>query len=541
MQSCDVLVVGAGPVGLVAGIDLAQRGADVIVVDRRKTFDPLTVRCNHISARTMEIFRRLGLAKAVRNAGFRDDFPHDVAFRVTVTGPEMSRIKIPGRLGRRNGEAGPDTGWPTPEPPHRMNQIFLEPVLQAHAAGTPGLRLQFDHEVTEFDQTADEINATVRAGDGSVGAIACQYLIGCDGGASLVRKRIGSRLQGDAVVQRVQSSYIHAPGLTAAMQGGEAWAILCINPRRSGTVYTIDNDDRFLVHNYLRPGEEAFDAVDRDICLRTILGVDDGFAYEMLRVEDWIGRRLVADRIAAGRVFLAGDAAHIWVPMGGYGMNAGIADAADLSWLLAARLAGWGGPALLDAYSAERLPITEQVSYFAMRTAETMIRNRAAVPPELEDDTAAGAAARRRFGKISHDLNLPQYCCAGLNFGYFYDRSPIIVHDGTQAPAYSMGEYTPSTVPGCRLPHVFLPDGTSVYDRLGPYYTLLRSGRAEGGDTLIAAAQAHRVPLTVLDIPAVAEYDHDLILVRPDQHIAWRGQQTPRDPAAVIATISGHS
>ena len=452
---------------------------------------------------------------------------------------------FPAAEGRRIGESGPDTGWPTPEPPHRMNQIFLEPVMLDHARETSGLRLYFDHEVTDFRETHESVVAALRAGDGTDTEITCQYLIGCDGGASGVRKGIGARLVGDPVIQRVQSSYIHAPGLTRAMRGGEAWGLLCINPRRSGTIYTIDNDDRFLVHNYLRGDEENFEAVDRDACLRTILGVDPDFDYEILRVEDWIGRRLVADRIARGRVFLAGDSAHIWVPMGGYGMNAGIADAADLAWLLAARLAGWGGPGMLTAYSAERLPITEQVSRFAMDTAQTMIRNRAAVPPELEDETAEGVAARERYGRICHDLNVPQYCCAGLNFGYFYDRSPIIAYDGAEAPAYSMGDYTPSTVPGCRMPHIDLPDGSSVYDRLGDFYTLVRAsdrdGGRDGGQALLRAARAAGVPLTVLDCPAATEYDHALMLVRPDQHVAWRGDGDPADPAAVIATISGNA
>lgn len=537
--TCDVLVVGAGPVGLVAGIDLARRGVDVIVVDRRISFDPLTVRCNHIASRTMEIFRRLDLAQDVRAAGFRDDFPHDVSIRTTATGPEMARIRIPGRAGRQRGDPGPDTWWPTLEPPHRMNQIFLEPVLQAHAEQTEGLRLWFDREVTAITDSGSEVVAEARASDGSRTRITCQYLIGCDGGSSMVRKSIGAQFQGDAVIQQVQSSFIHAPGLTARMQGGEAWGLLNINPRRAGTIYTIDNDDRFLVHNYLRPGE-TFQTLDRDACLRIILGVEDDFGYELLKVEDWTGRRLVTDRIARGRVFLAGDAAHIWVPMGGYGMNAGIADVTGLTWLLAARLAGWGGADMLPAYSAERLAITEQVSHFAMRTAEVMIRNRAAIPAEIEDDTPEGAAARDWFGQQTHDLNVRQYCAAGLNFGYFYDASPIICYDGSTAPGYSMDEYTPSTVPGCRMPHVVLPDGASLYDRFGPGYTLVRVGGREHGAALLDAARAVGVPVQVVDIAASDVHDRALFLVRPDQHIAWRGDADPEDPVAVIARISGH-
>ena len=536
-ETCQVLVVGAGPVGLVAGIDLAQRGIDVMVLDQRTNFDPLTVRCNHISSRSMEIFRRLGIADKVRAGGFHDDFPHDVSIRLTAIGKEMARIRIPGRAGRKTGEQGADAGWPTLEPPHRMNQIFLEPILQETAESTSSLRLHFDQEVTSITDQGDQVLASIRTSNGSALEICCDYLIGCDGGGSLIRKQIGAELQGDAVVQRVQSSFIHAPGLTAMMQADPCWGVLNINPRRSGTIYTIDNDDRFLVHNYLRPGE-GFETVDRDRCLRTILGVEDDFQYQLSRNEDWIGRRLVTNKIAEGRVFLAGDAAHIWVPMGGYGMNAGIADAAGLTWLLDARLKGWAGTGMLTAYSAERLRITRQVSQFAMETAETMIKNRAAVPPEIEDDTPAGVTAMDWFGAHTRDLNSPQYCCAGLNFGYFYDASPIINYDDAHHPDYSMDKYTPSTVPGCRMAHIVMADGSSLYDHFGSGYTLIRTGPDQAAG-LVKAARTLAIPLAIIDIPASDLHNHALYLARPDQHVAWRGQREPEDPENIMRTLSG--
>ena len=536
-DTCQVLIVGAGPVGLVTGLDLAQRGIDVIVLDQRTSFDPLTVRCNHISSRSMEIFRRLGIADEIRAGGFADDFPHDVSIRLTVTGREMARIKIPGRAGRKAGEQSEDTKWPTLEPPHRMNQIFLEPILQKKAENTEGLRLQFDQEVTSISDQGSHVLARIRSSKGLKREIASDYLIGCDGGGSLVRKEIGAELQGDSIVQRVQSSFIHAPGLTAMMQAQPCWGILNFNPRRSGTVYSIDNDDRFLVHNYLRPGE-AFESVDRDRCLRTILGVTDAFEYQLNRNEDWIGRRLVTNKIAKGRVFLAGDAAHIWVPMGGYGMNAGIADAAGLTWLIDAKLKGWGGNGLLAAYAAERLTITRQVSHFAMETAETMIRNRAAVPEEIEDDSSEGLAAQNWFGTQTRDLNTPQYCCAGLNYGYYYDDSPVILYDGIQQPSYSMADYTPSTVPGCRFAHRIMADGTSIYDHLGPGYTLVRT-LAGKGSALIEAANQLNIPLAIVNIPASKLHQHALYLVRPDQHVAWRGQQDPQDSEMILQTLCG--
>jgi 2-polyprenyl-6-methoxyphenol hydroxylase-like FAD-dependent oxidoreductase len=526
----EVLVAGAGPVGLTLAIDLARRGVDVTVVEARPRGEPPSVKCNHVSARSMEIFRRLGVAAAVRDAGLPADFPNDVAYRTTATGPELARIPIPCRADRYTATGGPDTWWPTPEPPHRINQLYLEPILHAYAEATPGVRILYDTRLTGFAQ--DDTRITAHAGATRIEA---GYLAGCDGARSTVRAHIGATLAGDPEVQRVQSSYIRAPALLGLM-GERAWATFSLNPRRSGNTYAIDGRETWLVHNYLRPGEHDFEAVDRDACLRAILGVGPDFAYEVLSNEDWIGRRLVADRFRDRRAFLAGDAAHIWVPMAGYGMNAGIADAANLAWLLAGVLQGWAGPAALDAYEAERAPITDQVSRFAMDHALALAAQRAAVPDDIEAPGAAGDATRARAGRELYELNVKQYCCGGLNFGYFYDTSPLIAYDGEPAPPYGMYDFTPSTVPGCRVPHVWLDDGGSLYDALGPGFTLLRADAALDAEPLRRAAAARGVPLDVLDVPG---YATALVLARPDQHVAWRGAAPPADPLALIDRVRG--
>ncbi len=543
MEPSPVLIVGAGPIGLVLAMDLASRGIESTVLELRHRGEPPSVKSNHVSARSMEIFRRLGVASAVRARGLPDDYPHDVAYRTSTTGIELTRILIPSRLGRVRGDPGPDTDWPTAEPPHRINQIFLEPILFAHAVAMPGIRLINRIEVTGFEQ--DDNAVTVAARDLDSGAIRrfrASYLIGCDGGRSLVRKGIGATLAGDAVVQRVQSTCIRAPDLLGRLRYPPAWATFSLNPRRSGNVYAIDGGERWLVHNYLNDAEPDFDSVDRDRSIRDILGVDDAFDYEVLSKEDWFGRRLVADRFRDRRVFIAGDAAHLWVPYAGYGMNAGIADAADLAWLLAAHLNGWGAEGMLEAYAAERMPITEQVSYFAMNHAHAMARERGAVPANIEMDGPEGDAIRAEVGRRAYELNVQQYACAGLNFGYFYDHSPLIAYDGEAAPGYTMGNFTPSTVPGCRTPWFRLADGTSLYDALGPDYALLRFDPRVDIALLVDAARRCGVPITVVDVVAgltPAVYHHALLLSRPDQHVAWRGHQLPDDVTALVDRIRG--
>jgi 2-polyprenyl-6-methoxyphenol hydroxylase-like FAD-dependent oxidoreductase len=536
-----VLVVGGGPVGTTLAMDLAWRGIDVLVAEQRHRGEAPSVKCNHVAARTMEMFRRLGVVQKVRDAGLPHDHANDVAFRTTTTGIEFVRIPIPCRRDRYVVKDGPDGWWPTPEPPHRINQIYLEPLLVDHAATMPGLRYLNRIKVFGFTQTADAVTAEAQDLDsGETLLITAEYLIGCDGPASEVRRHIGARLSGDPMIGRTQSTYIRAPTLAARMRAEPAWSTQSLNPRRSANMFAVDGRETWLIHNYLRPDETDFAVVDRDRCIRLILGVGPEFEYQVLTQEDWVGRRMLADRFRDRRVFICGDAAHIWVPFAGYGMNAGIADAMNLSWMLAGVLQGWAASAMLDAYEAERWPITEQVSHYAMNTAVSLARARAEVPAAIEDAGPDGDAVRERFGRMVYELNVPQYCCGGLNFGYFYDRSPIIAYDGEAPPAYTMYDFTPSTVPGCRTPHVWLKDGRSLYDAMGPGFTLLRFDRSVAADGLVGAAAKRGLPFVLLDVEVEdGPYRHKLVLSRPDQHVAWRGNEQPDDPIALIDLIRG--
>jgi 2-polyprenyl-6-methoxyphenol hydroxylase-like FAD-dependent oxidoreductase len=539
----DVTIVGAGPVGLTLAMDLVARGARVAIAEIRRYAEPPNVKCNHVAARTMERFRRLGVVEKLRAAGLPPDYPNDVVFRTSACGIELSRIPIPSRSERYTSRDGPDTWWPTPEPPHRINQLFLEPILLEHTATLPGVTLLNRTQVVEIAQDAHGVVATALDLDTQEQRrIRSRYLVGCDGGSSTVRKQMGAKLEGTPVIQRVQSTYLRAPGLLGLIPGKPAWGCYALNPRRSGTVFAIDGSETWLVHNHLHANEPEFDSVDRDQALRDILGVGPDFKYEVISKEDWVGRRLVADRFRDRNVFLAGDAAHLWMPYAGYGMNAGIADALNLSWLLGARLQGWGDEAILDAYEAERLPITTQVSQFAMDHAQKLMKARLAVPVNIEAMDEAGERARAETGRDAYELNVQQFCCAGLNFGYFYQGSPIIVADGEAPPAYAMGSFTPSTVPGCRAPHFWLADGRSLYDAFGQGYTLLRFHAGVDVRPLQSAAGARGVPLAVVEVAGVEVpqgYRHPLVLCREDQHVAWRGDALPADVTGLVDRLRG--
>jgi 2-polyprenyl-6-methoxyphenol hydroxylase-like FAD-dependent oxidoreductase len=539
----QVLVVGAGPVGITLALDLASRGIAVTVAETRHRGEPPSPKCNHIAARSMEIFRRLGVVKEIRDAGLPSDYPNDISYRTTATGIELSRIPIPSRENRYTATGGPDTWWPTPEPPHRCNQIFFEPILIEHAYAAPNIRMLNRTRFDDFTQGPDDVTAQLTDLDTNESfSLRARYLVGCDGGRSAIRRKIGAQFLGDEVVQRVQSTYIRAPQLIGLQQAAPAWGTFSLNPRRTGNVYAIDGRERWLVHNYVDADDAAFDSVDRDWAIRTILGVGLEFEYEVLSKEDWTGRRLVADKLRDRRVFICGDAAHIWVPFAGYGMNAGIADAANLAWMLAAHLNGWADEAILDAHEAERLPITEQVSRFAMNHAIALAKQRGAVPADIEAPGPESEAKRAAIGKAAYDLNVQQYCCGGLNFGSYYEDSPIIAYDGTPHPPYTMDGFTPSTVPGCRTPHVWLADGRSLYDAMGDGYALLRFDPEIDVSALEAAAGARKMPLKVIDLDpahAGAPYREKLVLSRPDQHVAWRGDALPADSSTLIARMTG--
>jgi 2-polyprenyl-6-methoxyphenol hydroxylase-like FAD-dependent oxidoreductase len=529
-----ITVAGAGPVGSCLAIEAALRGIAVIVVEPRAADEPPSAKCNTVAARTMETFRRFGIADEVRAAGLPDHYPTDVIYATSLAGPEIVRIAQPSRA-ERHLAGWPDSRWATPEPVVRVSQIFLEPILWARLRSLPNVTVLHGTRVDRYEQT-DEGVTTHATADGTEVVVTSRYLIGCDGGRSTIRKAMGVALVGDAELGRTRTSLVRSTAIRDLFGDRRpAWMSWIVNDQVRGNVIAIDGDERWLLHRSVPPGGD-FDDLDLDGSIQALLGADEPVAYEVLGHEDWVGRRLVAERFRDGNVFVAGDAAHLWVPYAGYGMNAGMADAVELAWLLSAVLTGWAPEAILDAYEAERLPITDQVSRLAM---DLVLENAAAMgsstpPPELADPGPAGQELRDTIGPVLRDLNLPQFAPEGLNFGSFYEGSPIICADGVPPP-YTMGSITPSTVPGCRMPH-FEVDGIPVLDLLGPDYTLVRFDPDLDVSAFLVSAAGAGLPVTVVDAarpPDHAVFSHPLLIVRVDQHVAWRGDSLTADRSLI--------
>ncbi|MGW5075530.1 FAD-dependent monooxygenase [Rhodococcus sp. NPDC004095] len=535
----SIIVVGAGPVGTCLAIDAAMRGVDVVVLESRGADAPPDAKCNTVAARTMETFRRFGIADQVRAAGLPDDYPTDTVYTTSFAGPELTRIVMPSRA-ERALPGFHDSDWPTPESMVRESQLWLEPILRGKLTSLPNVRFLPRTELVGYHQDDDGVTVECRAlEEDRTFDLRAAYLAGCDGGSSRVRKEMGVKLAGDAEIARTRTSLVRSKEIKGLLGDRRApWMSWVVNDRVRGNVVAIDGEELWLVHRALPAGEKDFGALDSDRSIRDVLGVGPDFPFEVVRHEDWVGRRLVAERFRDRRVFIAGDAAHLWVPFAGYGMNAGIADAMNLSWLLCAVVKGWADPAIIDAYEAERLPITDQVSRFAMSKLEenAAAMSERSAPKILSAPNFVGRLLRRRLGRKLFAINLAQMSPEGLNFGYYYDSSPIIVGDGEPAPVYDMGKHVPSTVPGCRLPH-FRIGTESILDLLGPDYTLIRFDRTVD----VSAIEDGRLPVKVVDTEPLPHpaFRHKLLIVRADSHVAWRADSLPQDLDPLVNRLRG--
>jgi 2-polyprenyl-6-methoxyphenol hydroxylase-like FAD-dependent oxidoreductase len=528
-----VLVIGGGPVGLALAGDLGWRGIACTLVEQSdgSIYQP---RMDLVGIRTMEFCRRWGIVPAVEGSPYPRDYAQDNIYLTSLTGYELGRERFPGI-----GQAPPPKE--SPQRRERCPQNMFDPILRAFAAAQNNVALRYRTRLVAFMQNADRVTAVVEnAETGAREEISARYIVGCDGARSLVRETLGIAMQGNPVLTYTTNVIFRCPHLLSLHDKGKAYRHIFIGPEGTwATIVAINGRDewRFSIIG----GSEQRDYTTDDIkaAIRRAVGRD--FEFEILSVLPWVRRELVAERYRGGRGFIAGDAAHVMSPTGGFGMNTGIQDVVDLSWKLAAVIEGWGGDRLLDSYGSERQPIgTRNVT-----EASGNLRRMLSVPPHpnLLDDTPQGAATREKVGREFSETMRREWFTLGAHLGYRYENSPICWPDGTAAPPDDPRAYVPTARPGHRAPHAFLADGRSTLDLFGRGFALLGFGAdlAEAAP-LLEAAQQRNLPLTFTAIaePHIAAlYERRFVLVRPDGHVAWRGDRTPEDALCVIDVVRG--
>jgi 2-polyprenyl-6-methoxyphenol hydroxylase-like FAD-dependent oxidoreductase len=528
-----VLIVGGGPVGLALAGDLGWRGVRCLLIEQTdgSIYQP---RMDLVGIRTMEFCRRWGLVGAVEASPYPRDYAQDNIYLTSLTGYELGRERFPGI-----GQAPPP-----PESPQRRErcpQNMFDPILREFAAAQPSVTLRYRTRLVSFTQNLQAVTATVENADtGTREQIDARYIIGCDGARSLVRETLGIGMSGNPVLTYTTNVIFRCADLLSLHDKGKAYRHILIGPEGTwATIVAINGRDQWRFSIIGGSQQREYTTEEIAAAIRRAVGRD--FEFEILSALPWVRRELVAERYREGRGFIAGDAAHVMSPTGGFGMNTGIGDAVDLSWKLAAMLEGWGGEHLLDSYAAERQPVAARNVTEASGNLRRMLS--VGSHPDIADDTPAGAATRAKVGREFTETMRREWFTLGIHLGYRYEGSPICWPDGSPPPTDEARTYAPTARPGHRAPHAWLADGRSTLDLFGRGFTLLGFGaRANEAAPLLEAARARRVPLefTAIAEPHVAAlYERRFVLVRPDGHVAWRDDRIPDDPLRLIDVVRG--
>jgi 2-polyprenyl-6-methoxyphenol hydroxylase-like FAD-dependent oxidoreductase len=544
-DTTPVLISGGGPVGLVLSIELAWRGVPSIVLNTEPT-TAVHPQGNTHNSRTMEHYRRLGIADRVRAVGLPPEFTTDISYLTRFTGHEFARIPMPSSAEKQRRIAEQDMSFLTPEPIHRSSQFYVEPELFAHAETLDGIDLRFGWELIDFTQYADRVESTIRHSEtGDPETIVSKWLAGCDGAQGYTRRALDIPYRGEGgdevafFIGKMLSVYIDAPGIHDVMSMEPAWQYWTVNNDARTCIVTLDAKGKFVVlAKYPDSGEPDEAEIIRDI--QDAFGAE--IDIEVISIRQWTaGNALVADRYGDGRVLLAGDAVHLFTPTGGFGMNTGVEDAVNLGWKIAAVHHGWAPEALLDTYEGERRPIGIRNTQSSRKLASDVATIQ--VPAALEEETAEGQKARADLGRHLSGFT-EEFASLGIQLGARYDASPLIANDGTEPPPDSPVEYVPTACPGGRAPHLWLNDGASIHDRFGKWFTLVKFGSASiDTAAFAAAAEALDVPLDIVDVAEKAArdlYACTFALIRPDHHVAWRGDSLPADTEALMRQVSGN-
>jgi len=531
VQEIPVLIAGGGPVGLGLAIELGLRGVGTLLVETRDG-NIAVPKMSNVHVRSMEFCRRWGIADRVIAAGWPPHHPLDMIYVTTMTGYELGRTRIPSYAAQPHHPFSPVRDRHCP-------QLYFDPILRDFARTLDGVSLRYFTRFESFEADADGVTATVvdvKTGDKS--QIRARYLVGCDGAQSTVREQLGIGLGGAGKLDLSVTIFIRSSEL--GLMHDKGWCRLTRFVDATGCwseLIAIDGKELWRL-TVLTGLDDSFDPDD---CVRRIGGRP--FAYEIISVLRWYRLEFVADHYREGRVFLAGDSAHQNSPTGGLGMNTGLADAVDLGWKLAASLEGWGGEGLLDSYEIERRPVAVRNTTYCTDQFYDAVGTPG--DPALDDATPEGERARQHSrAAIAESHSITTFMASyTLRLGFCYEGSPVICSDPALPPLDYEANYRQSARPGVRAPHVWLADGRSSLDLFGDGFVLLRLGAAPpSGEAIAAAASRAGVPLKLvtLDNEEMARLcAFPLVLVRPDGHVAWRGDAAPADAGPLIDRVRG--
>ena len=537
--TCDVLIAGGGPVGLTTAVELAHFGCSTMLIERNPT-TTAHPKMDLTNGRSMELMRRTGLASKVRAAGVPSTSNYDVLW--------ISDLKPKSHILHRFGYDSAEheywrrrtvnDGTLTVEEPLRVSQIVIEPIIRQAAEDHEKTDIRFGWALEDFVQDANGVTSTIRCMEtGEIKTVRSRFLVGCDGGGSTVRTKLDVAVEGERNVVNAYLVHFCSTAYDVLHQFGQAWHY----QTEWGGMIGQNDKDEWTLHVFFLPPDTDYSKLDpRQVVIE---GFGQDFDFEVLVANPWSANYLITQEYSKGNVFMAGDACHQYMPTGGYGMNTGIAEVGNLTWKLAAAVHGWGGKTLLDSYHQERFPIAN----LSLETSKRHLGVRFAIAEmyaatkDIHGDSESAKANRLRFGRQIADLGNGENEAWGTEHGYRYADSPIVAHEGGVPPVFDHFDYHPSTYPGCRLPSLFLDDGSAIYDLLGTWFTLIALDDSDCS-AIEVAAKGKGVPLEVVRISsdlANRIYEKSLILVRPDHHVAWRGDTLPANCETLIAKIAG--
>jgi len=536
-RKVPVLIVGAGPVGLALAGDLGWRNVECCLIEKTdgSIYQP---KMDMVGIRTMEFCRRWGITHWVENSPYPRDYPQDNVWLESLTGFEFGRE----RMVSKGEEPCPPQ---SPQKRERCPQDMFDPILHRFAGQFSSVEFRYRTELLDLRESKAGVVAKLREVEtGKEFELEAEYLVGTDGAASAVREKVGIAMHGEPVLTYTTNVIFRCRDLPSLHDKGKAYRFIFIG--REGTwltIVAIDGADRWRMS--IIGDKSKREISESEIRVLIVRAMGKPFDFEIESIMPWVRRELVAESYGTDRVFLAGDACHLMSPTGGFGMNTGIADAIDLSWKLEAVIKGWGGQELLRSYGIERKPVAERAVNEASGNLGRMLVARKKGPPEVAFQPGPdGDAARKEYGDWYTDIMKREWYSTGIHLGFNYYHSPVVCPDNSSEPLDEVSNFIQTGRPGHRAPHAWLKDGRSTLDLFGRGFVLLSFGaRGAVGSIFSQAARVRGFPLQIVDLSdetGLCElYGANFALVRPDGHVAWRGDRPPENVGHLLDVVRG--